>query len=174
MRLRRRQQRAAWLRRDFTSSWRSRGRLQCRSRYHRRDTSLRGEHHLRRAAAGTRYRVRKHFRHGDNSGKFSDKIWSNDQVGASAAKRFRLLVVRSVSISTKALPLGRTGRRYASRLAAVGGKKPYTWSLLAGTLPAGLALDLTTGRITGTPLSPAPRISPFKSMTRFAEQRRKH
>jgi len=25
---------------------------------------------------------------------------------------------------------------------------------LAGTLPAGLALDLTTGRITGTPLSP--------------------
>ena len=77
-----------------------------------------------------------------------------DQVGASAAKRFRLLVVRSVSISTKALPLGRTGRRYASRLAAVGGKKPYTWSLLAGTLPAGLALDLTTGRITGTPLSP--------------------
>src|SRR5439155_26766515 len=47
------------------------------SRYHRRDTSLRGEHHLRRAAAGTRSRVRKHFRHDDNSGKFSDKIWSN-------------------------------------------------------------------------------------------------
>ena len=50
--------------------------------------------------------------------------------------------------------MGRTGRRYASRLAAVGGKKPYAWSLFAGTLPAGLALDLTTGRITGTPLSP--------------------
>src|SRR5205809_2439936 len=96
-------------------------------------------------------------------GSSATRFGVTDQVGASAAKRFRLLIVRSVNISTKALPLGRTGRRYASRLAAVGWKRPYAWSLLAGTLPTGLALELTTGRITGTPLSPGTTDLPFQA-----------
>jgi len=32
-----------------------------------------------------------------------------------------------------------------------GGKAPYSWSLTAGTLPNGLALNAATGSITGTP-----------------------
>jgi glucose/arabinose dehydrogenase len=76
-----------------------------------------------------------------------------DQLGASATKRFRLLVVRAVTISTRTLPFGRVGRRSAFRVAAVRGKKPYAWSVIAGALPSGLTLDSTTGRITGTPVS---------------------
>ena len=40
---------------------------------------------------------------------------------------------------------------YSATLAASGGVSPYTWSLTSGTLPAGLALNASTGAITGTP-----------------------
>ena len=40
---------------------------------------------------------------------------------------------------------------YSATLAATGGTAPYTWSISAGTLPAGLSLKATTGAITGTP-----------------------
>ena len=35
--------------------------------------------------------------------------------------------------------------------AAAGGTPPYNWSIIAGTLPAGLALSATTGIVSGTP-----------------------
>ena len=31
------------------------------------------------------------------------------------------------------------------------GKNPHTWSIVAGTLPAGLTMAPATGKITGTP-----------------------
>jgi hypothetical protein len=34
---------------------------------------------------------------------------------------------------------------------AVGGTAPYTWSLSAGNLPAGVTLNGATGEISGTP-----------------------
>jgi hypothetical protein len=36
-------------------------------------------------------------------------------------------------------------------LTATGGTQPYTWSIISGTLPAGLILNASTGAITGTP-----------------------
>src|SRR3990172_1356476 len=54
-------------------------------------------------------------------------------------------------ISTKSLPFGTTGVAYNQTLTAVGGKMPYTWSVSSGTLPAGFALDPSTGVISGTP-----------------------
>jgi hypothetical protein len=45
------------------------------------------------------------------------------------------------------------GRRYKARLKAKAGRKPYSWSLIAGSLPAGLTFDSTTASITGTPLA---------------------
>jgi Putative Ig domain len=58
-----------------------------------------------------------------------------------------------VNISKRSLPIGDVGRSYTGRLRARSGKKPFTWSLVAGALPSGLSLDATTGRITGIPLS---------------------
>ncbi len=41
--------------------------------------------------------------------------------------------------------------RYSVALRAVGGAAPYAWSVVAGTLPAGLSLNPRTGVLSGTP-----------------------
>ncbi len=49
--------------------------------------------------------------------------------------------------------LGNVQQAYSDTLEAVGGAIPYSWQLLAGSLPAGLSLNATTGEISGTPTS---------------------
>jgi hypothetical protein len=78
-----------------------------------------------------------------------------DQAGHSARKILsitinppRLLVITN---GTSVLPAGTVGQSYAVGLFADGGIQPYTWSLIAGTLPPGLRLTASPGRITGTP-----------------------
>ena len=46
---------------------------------------------------------------------------------------------------------GTVGAAYSVAPHTQGGKAPYTYSLSAGTLPAGLTLSLSTGAVTGTP-----------------------
>ncbi|MGU3658394.1 putative Ig domain-containing protein [Methylobacterium fujisawaense] len=48
---------------------------------------------------------------------------------------------------------GDVGTPYSAGFTATGGKGPYAFSLATGTLPAGLSLDTSTGRIAGTPSS---------------------
>jgi YVTN family beta-propeller protein/uncharacterized repeat protein (TIGR03803 family) len=43
------------------------------------------------------------------------------------------------------------GIAYSSALTATGGVPPYTFSIIAGSLPPGLSLNASTGAITGTP-----------------------
>jgi len=76
-----------------------------------------------------------------------------DDLGASITQRFNISAVGAVSIGNSSLPTGRVGRSYGARLSAKSGKKPFTWSVAAGSLPSGLGLDAITGRITGTPLA---------------------
>jgi len=56
-----------------------------------------------------------------------------------------------LQISTTTLPGGTVASPYSAQLAATGGTTPYTWSLTAGTLPANLVLNSSTGAIRGTP-----------------------
>jgi len=58
---------------------------------------------------------------------------------------------QSLAISTTSLPAGLPNTGYSAALAASGGSAPYTWSIFSGTLPAGLALNASSGAITGTP-----------------------
>ena len=52
---------------------------------------------------------------------------------------------------TCSFPSGQVGVAYSSSLVATGGTPPYTYSITAGSLPTGLALNPATGAITGTP-----------------------
>jgi len=57
----------------------------------------------------------------------------------------------ALSITTTALPQGKAGSGYSQALTASGRVAPYTWSVISGSLPAGLSLAPTTGVISGTP-----------------------
>ncbi len=48
------------------------------------------------------------------------------------------------------LPNGEVGKPYVANLQATGGKPPYTWSVVSGTLPSGLSFS-SNGSIFGTP-----------------------
>jgi subtilisin family serine protease len=58
-----------------------------------------------------------------------------------------------VTITTTSLPGGTVGQAYSETLTATGGTPPFSWTLDSGALPAGLALNASTGAVTGTPTS---------------------
>ena len=75
-----------------------------------------------------------------------------DSASHIAYTSFSLTIVAgSLAISTSStLPAGVAGTAYSQALAAYGGTPPYSWSLTAGTLPAGVTLS-STGSLSGTP-----------------------
>jgi large repetitive protein len=75
-----------------------------------------------------------------------------DAARGTASKLLTLNIVSALAITTPSpLPGGKIGSPYQLQLAATGGTSPFTWSVTAGALPAGLALDASTGLISGTP-----------------------
>jgi hypothetical protein len=60
------------------------------------------------------------------------------------------ITISAITITTTTLTAGNVSVPYAATLAAVGGVKPYTWTLSSGTLPSGLSLS-SGGVISGTP-----------------------
>jgi hypothetical protein len=61
------------------------------------------------------------------------------------------IAAADLDILTTALPAGTVGTPYSATLSASGGTPPYLWTLTAGTLPAGLALNGASGVLAGTP-----------------------
>jgi len=86
------------------------------------------------------------------SGKssFTVQVADSGTPAQSISADFFIRVV-VIEIATKSLPEGTVGVSYSFLLSAAGGRSPYTWSLLDGLLPSGLALDSSTGNISGTP-----------------------
>jgi len=86
------------------------------------------------------------------SGAFSFTIKVTDTTSATATKAFALTVNPVLLITTTSpLPTGQVGVNYSQTLTATGGSGSYTWSVSAGTLPAGLSLTPATGLISGQP-----------------------
>jgi hypothetical protein len=56
-----------------------------------------------------------------------------------------------LSVTTTSLPPGTVNQPYNFSLAAKGGATPYTWSVTPNSLPPGLGLNTSTGKISGTP-----------------------
>jgi Putative Ig domain/Bacterial Ig domain len=65
-----------------------------------------------------------------------------------------VLASPSLTISPAALPGGEVGVPYQQTMSAGGGTGPYRYTLAAGTLPAGLTLNGSTGVLAGTPTVP--------------------
>jgi len=59
--------------------------------------------------------------------------------------------VSSLQITTASLPVGTVNANYKATLSATGGVLPYTWSVVSGPIPSGLALSSSTGAMAGTP-----------------------
>jgi len=60
----------------------------------------------------------------------------------------------TLQITTSQIPSGAVSMSYSDTLMATGGTTPYTWSLVSGSLPNGLALS-SSGTISGKPTSVA-------------------
>ncbi len=79
-------------------------------------------------------------------------IQVKDSRGQIATNLFEVVIGAStLTISTLALPAGTVAAPYTQTLMATGGKQPYNWTLIQGTLPAPLSLNATSGLISGTP-----------------------
>jgi hypothetical protein len=56
--------------------------------------------------------------------------------------------------STSPLPDGVVGTNYSQTFSLAGGVAPYNWSIIQGSLPAGLVISSSTGVVSGTPTTP--------------------
>ncbi len=86
------------------------------------------------------------------AGTFNFTAQVRDSLAATSSKALAITIAGAIGIANVGpLPPGTAGRPYSQQLSAQGGVAPYTWSVKAGTLPAGLALDAGKGTIAGTP-----------------------
>jgi hypothetical protein len=90
-------------------------------------------------------------------GTFNFTVRVADSLGQSDTRALSITVnlPPPLDITTTSLPAGSIGQAYNQPVAATGGFGAKTWSISAGTLPAGLNIDGTTGAIAGTPILPA-------------------
>ena len=91
-------------------------------------------------------------------------VKATDVNGCAGTRSYTITpVCPTITIAQSSLPQGTVGTAYSQTLTASGGIAPYsTWTITAGTLPAGLTLDSVTGIISGTPTASA---SPATSIT---------
>ncbi len=84
------------------------------------------------------------------TGGSSFTVEAHDSGHQKATATENLTVAIALSITNTSLPAGTVGQPYSASLQAFGGASPYTWTITAGTLPAGLTLA-SGGQISGTP-----------------------
>lgn len=77
--------------------------------------------------------------------------YSDPALAAETARLARAIETRrGLSFQVLRLPEAQLGQPYRATLAAVGGRPPYTWTVVQGRLPAGLELS-SAGVISGVP-----------------------
>jgi hypothetical protein len=93
-----------------------------------------------------------------SQGTFNFTVKVTDSLGQSDTRALSITinVPPPLNITTTSpLPGGSIGQTYSQTVRATGGTGARTWSISAGTLPAGLNLDAATGTIAGKPILPA-------------------
>ncbi|HLK77499.1 MAG TPA: putative Ig domain-containing protein [Streptosporangiaceae bacterium] len=85
------------------------------------------------------------------AGSYTFSVNVVDANNGIATTSITLVVAATLSLSFPAPPSGTVGTAYTDTLTATGGTTPYSWSVSAGTLPAGITLNASTGVLAGTP-----------------------
>lgn len=86
------------------------------------------------------------------AGSMQFAITVTDSSNKTASTELLLLVrVDTLQITTDLIPTGAINVPYYFPLAAYGGKPPYKWEIVVGSLPNGLSLNEDTGAIYGKP-----------------------
>ncbi len=85
---------------------------------------------------------------------FTVQVTSGPQ---TATRALQVLIVPALVLSTTTLPNATVGTAYLQSVTATGGTGSYAWSLVAGTLPAGLVLA-PDGTLSGTPTTPSVQV----------------
>ena len=86
------------------------------------------------------------------SGSSSFTIQATDTLGNVGSRTYAVNIgTVALTVNPASLPAGTQGVAYSQTVSASGGTGPYTFAVSSGTLPAGLALNASTGVISGTP-----------------------
>ncbi|MEP7456667.1 putative Ig domain-containing protein [Phyllobacterium sp. SB3] len=86
------------------------------------------------------------------SGAFALNIRATDANGQFVSQAFTLNVdAPTISVAPATLSAGSVASSYSETVSATGGTAPYSYAITAGSLPAGLTLNTSTGVISGTP-----------------------
>jgi hypothetical protein len=85
------------------------------------------------------------------AGTFVFSLRATGADGGSAVRGGTIVIADPLAVATSSLPGGTVGSVYSTVLATSGGRAPFTWSITAGSLQAGLVLDASSGTISGTP-----------------------
>lgn len=87
-------------------------------------------------------------------GQFSILVVVQDAGGQSARQQLTLVIGGVLTFAPPPAFSATVGTAFSQTLTASGGAPPYTFAVANGTLPAGLALNASSGAITGTPTAP--------------------
>src|SRR5215469_3797274 len=87
------------------------------------------------------------------AGSFQFMITASDLLNNKGSQSYTVRINAAPTISTPSLPDGTVSGAYSQTIQVSNGTSPYTFSLVSGTLPAGLGLSASSGAISGAPTS---------------------
>ncbi|GLQ50832.1 putative Ig domain-containing protein [Dyella flava] len=88
----------------------------------------------------------------DAGGTFNFTVTATDSNTNTGSQAYSLTVATpTITLSPTSLNSMKVGVAFSQSVAAGGGTSPYTYSIVSGSLPAGLSLNANTGALSGTP-----------------------
>jgi predicted RNA-binding protein with TRAM domain len=85
------------------------------------------------------------------SGIFSFTLVATDSLGGTATQSETVDIAASPSVDVSVIQGGEVNVPYSATPTVSDGTGPFTWTVTSGSLPAGLAINATTGTVSGTP-----------------------